>query len=188
MPPTELPAGVHRIQWLLSPSVQPLSMPLLRRQASIEFNGCLALACSRCPCHFCGWCSVDCGTDAHAHVRQYPPGTPSNCNSHGRPAARPGLSRCRDISHHRTFPARCRCGEAVSFEFPLAQWRPLKCREIASTNCRCSWERATCDSVCFAMTQIANDRPASSTMAAAYLTREYLQLGRIFHLKLHVAE
>ena len=42
------------------------------RQAFIDFTGCLALSCSRCPCHFCGWCGIDCGTDAHAHVRQCP--------------------------------------------------------------------------------------------------------------------
>jgi hypothetical protein len=42
------------------------------RQAFIDFTGCLALSCSRCSCHFCGWCGMDCGTDAHAHVRQCP--------------------------------------------------------------------------------------------------------------------
>jgi hypothetical protein len=42
------------------------------RQAFIDFDGCLALSCSRCPCHFCGWCGIDCGTDAHEHVRQCP--------------------------------------------------------------------------------------------------------------------
>jgi hypothetical protein len=42
------------------------------RQAFIDFTGCLALSCSRCSCHFCGWCGIDCGTDAHAHVRQCP--------------------------------------------------------------------------------------------------------------------
>ncbi len=40
------------------------------KQAFIDFAGCFDLACSRCPCHFCGWCGADCGTDAHAHVRQ----------------------------------------------------------------------------------------------------------------------
>ena len=29
----------------------------------------MALACSLCPCNFCGWCGADCGGDAHAHVR-----------------------------------------------------------------------------------------------------------------------
>ena len=41
-------------------------------QAFFDFDGCYALKCSACPCHFCGWCLADCGTtkDAHAHVRQ----------------------------------------------------------------------------------------------------------------------
>ena len=38
----------------------------------VDFTGCFALACSRCPCNFCGWCLADCGTDAHAHVRTCP--------------------------------------------------------------------------------------------------------------------
>ena len=42
------------------------------RQAYIDFNGCAALKCSRCPCNFCGWCLQDCGNDAHAHVRNCP--------------------------------------------------------------------------------------------------------------------
>ena len=40
------------------------------KQAFIDFDGCFALRCSRCPCHFCGWCGADCGGDAHPHVRQ----------------------------------------------------------------------------------------------------------------------
>eukprot|EP00930_Biecheleria_cincta_P057473 TRINITY_DN43405_c0_g1_i1.p1 TRINITY_DN43405_c0_g1~~TRINITY_DN43405_c0_g1_i1.p1 ORF type:complete len:1004 (+),score=217.85 TRINITY_DN43405_c0_g1_i1:45-3056(+) len=39
------------------------------RQAFVDFDGCLALKCSRCNCGFCGWCLKDCGTDAHEHVR-----------------------------------------------------------------------------------------------------------------------
>ena len=47
-------------------------------QAFIDFEGCFALSCSRCPCHFCGWCGVDCGGDAHPHVRQCPHKTSSD--------------------------------------------------------------------------------------------------------------
>ena len=46
-------------------------------QAFVDFDGCFALKCSRCPCGFCGWCLADCGRDAHEHVRscsQKPPG------------------------------------------------------------------------------------------------------------------
>ena len=39
-------------------------------QAFLDFEGCLSLKCSRCPCHFCGWCLADCGDDAHAHIRE----------------------------------------------------------------------------------------------------------------------
>ena len=40
-----------------------------------DFTGCLALACARCPAHFCGWCLADCGNDresAHGHVQRCP--------------------------------------------------------------------------------------------------------------------
>ena len=37
-------------------------------QAYLDFDGCCALKCSRCPCAFCAWCGADCGSDAHAHV------------------------------------------------------------------------------------------------------------------------
>lgn len=39
-------------------------------QAFVDFNGCMALTCSRggCGCGFCALCLKDCGTDAHAHV------------------------------------------------------------------------------------------------------------------------
>eukprot|EP00668_Euglena_longa_P034724 GGOE01044581.1.p1 GENE.GGOE01044581.1~~GGOE01044581.1.p1 ORF type:complete len:834 (+),score=202.73 GGOE01044581.1:363-2504(+) len=39
-------------------------------QVFVDFNGCCALSCSRCPCGFCAWCGQDCGTDAHEHVPQ----------------------------------------------------------------------------------------------------------------------
>ncbi len=29
---------------------------------------CLAMTCTACKCHFCGYCGADCGGDAHAHV------------------------------------------------------------------------------------------------------------------------
>jgi len=38
------------------------------RTAFLDFEGCCALKCSRCPCQFCAWCGVDCGADAHRHV------------------------------------------------------------------------------------------------------------------------
>jgi len=39
-------------------------------QAFIDFNGCMALTCSRqgCGCGFCARCLKDCGSDAHGHV------------------------------------------------------------------------------------------------------------------------
>lgn len=40
-------------------------------QVFVDFEGCLALQCSRCPCKFCGWCLRDCGDrDAHPHVKK----------------------------------------------------------------------------------------------------------------------
>jgi hypothetical protein len=41
-------------------------------QAFLDFNGCCALTCSRCPCAFCAWCLADCGADAHRHVANCP--------------------------------------------------------------------------------------------------------------------
>ena len=43
----------------------------------VDFEGCFALACAQCPCHFCAWCLADCGglAEAHRHVRQCPQGT-----------------------------------------------------------------------------------------------------------------
>jgi len=47
-------------------------------QAFLDFVGCFALQCSRCPCGFCAWCGVDSGgSNAHEHVRncrEKPPG------------------------------------------------------------------------------------------------------------------
>jgi hypothetical protein len=40
------------------------------RIAFYDFEGCLAISCSTCPCKFCGWCFEDCGdNDAHPHVQ-----------------------------------------------------------------------------------------------------------------------
>ena len=44
-------------------------------QAYHDFQGCTALACSRCSCQFCGWCLHDCGNSSHQchdHVRTCP--------------------------------------------------------------------------------------------------------------------
>jgi len=40
------------------------------KQAFVDFNGCMALTCSRagCGCGFCALCQADCGNDAHAHI------------------------------------------------------------------------------------------------------------------------
>lgn len=47
-------------------------------QAFLDFVGCFALQCSRCPCGFCAWCGADSGgSNAHEHVRgcrEKPPG------------------------------------------------------------------------------------------------------------------
>eukprot|EP00668_Euglena_longa_P038156 GGOE01049141.1.p2 GENE.GGOE01049141.1~~GGOE01049141.1.p2 ORF type:complete len:278 (+),score=67.21 GGOE01049141.1:54-887(+) len=46
-------------------------------QVFVDFSGCCALTCSRCPCAFCAWCGKDCGADAHSHVahcNEKPPG------------------------------------------------------------------------------------------------------------------
>lgn len=47
-------------------------------QAFLDFVGCFALQCSRCPCGFCAWCGADSGgRNAHDHVRhcrEKPPG------------------------------------------------------------------------------------------------------------------
>ena len=38
------------------------------RAAYADYEGCTALLCGRCGCHFCAWCQQDCGNDAHPHV------------------------------------------------------------------------------------------------------------------------
>ena len=48
------------------------------RRAFVDFNGCAALTCRGaggepgCGANFCGFCLVDCGADAHAHVANCP--------------------------------------------------------------------------------------------------------------------
>jgi hypothetical protein len=40
--------------------------------AFVDFEGCFALKCARCPCNFCAWCLADCGDSSdgtHVHVR-----------------------------------------------------------------------------------------------------------------------
>jgi len=43
-------------------------------QAFVDFDNCLSLSCSGCRASFCGYCLVDCGKDAHAHVAVCPEG------------------------------------------------------------------------------------------------------------------
>ena len=50
------------------------------KQAFLDFDGCCALRCSRCPCGFCAWCLEDCGADAHGHV--------ANCRQNLAPGRR----------------------------------------------------------------------------------------------------
>jgi len=38
------------------------------KAAFLDFAGCCALTCHRCPCAFCAWCGADCGADAHEHA------------------------------------------------------------------------------------------------------------------------
>lgn len=42
-------------------------------RAVLDLSACVALACSHCPCGFCGWCGVDSGgSDARLHVQTCP--------------------------------------------------------------------------------------------------------------------
>jgi serine/threonine protein kinase len=41
-------------------------------KAFYDFDGCFAISCHNCTCNFCGWCLMDCGTDAHPHCRRCP--------------------------------------------------------------------------------------------------------------------
>jgi len=62
---------VHEASRRLERQILGLHCPRCE-QAFLDFDGCFALTCSRCRCGFCGWCLVDAGQDAHAHVRVCP--------------------------------------------------------------------------------------------------------------------
>ena len=71
------------------------------RAAFYDFEGCFAISCGSCKCHFCGWCLADCGDSsrlAHLHVRSCrskPPGADMFFGSlHDFRAAH--TRRCRD--------------------------------------------------------------------------------------------
>ena len=40
----------------------------------VGYKDCFALECVTCGCGFCGWCFLDCGSDAHQHVPGCRPG------------------------------------------------------------------------------------------------------------------
>uniref|UniRef100_A0A0G4HPY8 non-specific serine/threonine protein kinase n=1 Tax=Chromera velia CCMP2878 TaxID=1169474 RepID=A0A0G4HPY8_9ALVE len=67
-------------------------------QAFIDYDGCAALACSRCPCKFCGYCLRDCGNDAHPHVRH----CPSDTSRSGLFPSRPNWERAQRERQRRT--------------------------------------------------------------------------------------
>eukprot|EP00413_Alexandrium_margalefii_P031013 CAMPEP_0204557642 /NCGR_PEP_ID=MMETSP0661-20131031/30471_1 /ASSEMBLY_ACC=CAM_ASM_000606 /TAXON_ID=109239 /ORGANISM="Alexandrium margalefi, Strain AMGDE01CS-322" /LENGTH=371 /DNA_ID=CAMNT_0051564779 /DNA_START=19 /DNA_END=1131 /DNA_ORIENTATION=+ len=70
----------RRVRWARNYIVEDiLTLKCPRcRQAFLDFVGCFALQCSRCPCGFCAWCGADSGSsNAHEHVRhcrEKPPG------------------------------------------------------------------------------------------------------------------
>ena len=44
-----------------------------RCKGFLDYNGCAALTCSGeggCGAHFCALCQIDCGADAHSHVKE----------------------------------------------------------------------------------------------------------------------
>ena len=55
--------------------------------AFLDFNGCMALKCSRagCGCGFCAWCQADCGDDAHQHVANQCPAKPPGQDAYFAP-------------------------------------------------------------------------------------------------------
>lgn len=65
----ELASQITPVQRLIIDTVLTLSCPLCRA-AFLDYNGCMALTCSRpgCNCKFCAICLKDCGADAHGHV------------------------------------------------------------------------------------------------------------------------
>jgi serine/threonine protein kinase len=49
----------------------------------LDFEGCFALKCKKCPCRFCAWCLVACGNDeddARAHLAQCPAKPPGQAD------------------------------------------------------------------------------------------------------------
>ncbi|GBG34758.1 Protein kinase, putative [Hondaea fermentalgiana] len=55
---------------IIQAEVLTLSCPRCK-QAFVDFEGCCALECAACPCHFCAWCFEDTGNDTdacHRHV------------------------------------------------------------------------------------------------------------------------
>ena len=79
-------------------------------QAFVDFEGCFALACSRCGCGFCAYCLADCGADAHPHVRQCTlssaPGDMFGDQAHFRRAQNARRTRAvRDYLRNRVDPA-----------------------------------------------------------------------------------
>ncbi len=64
-------------------------------QAFFDFDGCVALMCSRDNAAFCAYCLKDCGTDAHRHV--------VNCEHNPTPDKNlfPGLEVFEDAQRQR---------------------------------------------------------------------------------------
>eukprot|EP00668_Euglena_longa_P035324 GGOE01045377.1.p1 GENE.GGOE01045377.1~~GGOE01045377.1.p1 ORF type:complete len:469 (+),score=134.59 GGOE01045377.1:195-1409(+) len=71
---------VRQARQYVTESILNLHCPRCQ-QVFVDYDGCCALSCTRCPCHFCGWCGRDCGCDAHRHV--------ANCSE--RPSGCDGL-------------------------------------------------------------------------------------------------
>ena len=79
------------------------------KAAFLDFAGCCALTCHRCPCRFCAWCGADCGTDAHEHA--------GNCGA--KPADACGLfpnpdQLARGQMQHRAGKLRTYLGELAA--------------------------------------------------------------------------
>ena len=71
------------------------------KTAFFDFDGCMALTCSKptCGCGFCAICLEDCGADAHAHVAggcKYQPGTFGDANTVKKLQARAKRDRLTD--------------------------------------------------------------------------------------------
>jgi len=68
---------IRTVRYHITENILTLKCPRCG-QAFLDFIGCFALQCSRCPCGFCAWCGADSGSsNAHDHVRvcrEKPPG------------------------------------------------------------------------------------------------------------------